>query len=138
MVDASIIWIKLVINQISLWCLYQTTTKSVAPRTDPQWLQMGLNQNVHKKDLSESFRIFSLRQKLLWIKYFLLGHYRHLTKTYMPLIVCVCFSYEPELHPGVTYKLPHPKATLKIFSTGSITVTGESENFGKNWLRGKI
>lgn len=34
-------------------------------------------------------------------------------------------SYEPELHPGVTYKLRYPKATLKIFSTGSITVTGE-------------
>lgn len=35
-------------------------------------------------------------------------------------------SYEPELHPGVTYKLRTPKATLKIFSTGSITVTGTS------------
>lgn len=34
------------------------------------------------------------------------------------------FSYEPELHPGVTYKLKEPKATLKIFSTGSVTVTG--------------
>lgn len=33
-------------------------------------------------------------------------------------------SYEPELHPGVTYKLKEPKATLKIFSTGSVTVTG--------------
>ncbi|XP_040581721.1 TATA box-binding protein-like 1 [Lepeophtheirus salmonis] len=35
-------------------------------------------------------------------------------------------SYEPELHPGVTYKMYHPKATLKIFSTGSITVTAPS------------
>lgn len=34
--------------------------------------------------------------------------------------------YEPELHPGVTYKLRYPKATLKIFSTGSITVTAAS------------
>lgn len=34
-------------------------------------------------------------------------------------------SYEPELHPGVTYKLKTPKATLKIFSTGSVTVTGK-------------
>lgn len=33
-------------------------------------------------------------------------------------------SYEPELHPGVTYRIKDPKATLKIFSTGSITVTG--------------
>ncbi|XP_052284203.1 TATA box-binding protein-like 1 [Dreissena polymorpha] len=32
-------------------------------------------------------------------------------------------SYEPELHPGVTYRIKDPKATLKIFSTGSITVT---------------
>lgn len=32
-------------------------------------------------------------------------------------------NYEPELHPGVTYRLKEPKATLKIFSTGSITVT---------------
>lgn len=32
-------------------------------------------------------------------------------------------SYEPELHPGVTYRIKNPKATLKIFSTGSITVT---------------
>lgn len=35
-------------------------------------------------------------------------------------------DYEPELHPGVTYKLKEPKATLKIFSTGSITVTAPS------------
>jgi len=32
-------------------------------------------------------------------------------------------SYEPELHPGVTYRIRDPKATLKIFSTGSITIT---------------
>uniref|UniRef100_A0A182PQC2 TATA box-binding protein-like 1 n=1 Tax=Anopheles epiroticus TaxID=199890 RepID=A0A182PQC2_9DIPT len=38
-------------------------------------------------------------------------------------------SYEPELHPGVTYKLYSPKATLKIFSTGSITVTAASVAF---------
>nr|CAG4641171.1 EOG090X0CO7 [Eulimnadia texana] len=35
-------------------------------------------------------------------------------------------SYEPELHPGVTYRLKKPKATLKIFSTGSITITAPS------------
>ncbi|CAG9566605.1 unnamed protein product [Danaus chrysippus] len=33
-------------------------------------------------------------------------------------------DYEPELHPGVTYKLYNPKATLKIFSTGGVTITG--------------
>ncbi|XP_014681866.1 PREDICTED: TATA box-binding protein-like protein 1 isoform X2 [Priapulus caudatus] len=35
-------------------------------------------------------------------------------------------SYEPELHPGVTYKIKEIKAVLKIFSTGSITVTAPS------------
>ncbi|XP_046745672.1 TATA box-binding protein-like 1 [Diprion similis] len=35
-------------------------------------------------------------------------------------------DYEPEIHPGVTYKLKEPKATLKIFSTGSVTVTAPS------------
>ncbi|CAO1375977.1 unnamed protein product [Diamesa serratosioi] len=35
-------------------------------------------------------------------------------------------SYEPELHPGVTYSLAEPKSTLKIFSTGSMTVTARS------------
>ncbi|KAF7997988.1 hypothetical protein HCN44_009386 [Aphidius gifuensis] len=41
-------------------------------------------------------------------------------------------SYEPELHPGVTYKLLNPKATLKIFSTGSVTITAPSvDSVGK-------
>lgn len=35
-------------------------------------------------------------------------------------------SYEPEIHPAVTYKIKSPKATLKVFSTGSITVTAPS------------
>ncbi|KAH8376776.1 hypothetical protein KR093_001313 [Drosophila rubida] len=35
-------------------------------------------------------------------------------------------SYEPELHPGVTYRMTDPTATLKIFSTGSITVTAQN------------
>lgn len=35
-------------------------------------------------------------------------------------------DYEPELHPGVTYKLYNPKATLKIFSTGGVTITARS------------
>jgi len=33
--------------------------------------------------------------------------------------------YEPELHPGVTYRIKEFKATLKIYSTGSITVNGK-------------
>ncbi len=43
-------------------------------------------------------------------------------------------SYEPELHPGVTYKLKFPKATLKIFSTGSITVTGMCHSLQTNFF----
>lgn len=38
--------------------------------------------------------------------------------------MCFISRYEPELHPGVTYKIKRYRATLKIFSTGSITVTG--------------
>lgn len=39
--------------------------------------------------------------------------------------VIVFYSYEPELHPGVTFRIKEPhRATLKIFSTGSITITG--------------
>ncbi|XP_067120679.1 TATA box-binding protein-like 1 [Centruroides vittatus] len=37
-------------------------------------------------------------------------------------------SYEPELHPAVTYKIKDLRATMKIFSTGSITVTAPSIN----------
>jgi len=35
-------------------------------------------------------------------------------------------SYEPELHPGATFKLVKIKATLKLFTTGSITLTAPS------------
>ena len=46
-------------------------------------------------------------------------------------------SYEPELHPGVTFKVADPKATLKIFSTGSLTITGRSKfSFGSLSLVG--
>ena len=35
-------------------------------------------------------------------------------------------SYEPELHPGATFKLKELKTTLKLFATGSITLTAPS------------
>lgn len=35
-------------------------------------------------------------------------------------------SYEPELHPGATYKWKDLKATYKIFQTGAITITAPS------------
>ncbi|XP_037069306.1 TATA box-binding protein-like 1 [Pollicipes pollicipes] len=34
--------------------------------------------------------------------------------------------YEPELHPGVTFRISELRATLKVFSTGSVTVTAPS------------
>ena len=35
-------------------------------------------------------------------------------------------SYEPELHPGATFKLKDLKTTLKLFTTGSVTLTAPS------------
>lgn len=35
-------------------------------------------------------------------------------------------SYEPELHPGATYKCDEIKGTLTIFQTGAITITAPS------------
>ncbi|CAG0879634.1 unnamed protein product [Cyprideis torosa] len=40
-----------------------------------------------------------------------------------------CCSYEPEIHPGATYRLDHYQATVKIFSTGSLTITAPSVSF---------
>ncbi|RXM35892.1 TATA box-binding protein-like protein 1 [Acipenser ruthenus] len=40
------------------------------------------------------------------------------TKSNRPLA-----SYEPELHPAALYRIKDIKATLQVFSTGSITVT---------------
>jgi TATA-box binding protein (TBP) (component of TFIID and TFIIIB) len=36
----------------------------------------------------------------------------------------ISFSYEPEMHPGATVRLPD-KAVLKVFTTGSVTLTGK-------------
>ncbi len=36
------------------------------------------------------------------------------------------FSYEPEIHPGATVRLPE-KAVLKVFTTGSVTLTGKNK-----------
>ena len=38
----------------------------------------------------------------------------------------VCFQdveYEPEIHPGAAVKFPDLKVNMRIFSTGSITIT---------------
>ncbi|XP_028653574.1 TATA box-binding protein-like 1 isoform X1 [Erpetoichthys calabaricus] len=46
------------------------------------------------------------------------------TKSNRPLA-----SYEPELHPAASYRIKNLKATLQVFSTGSITVTAPSVQF---------
>ena len=45
------------------------------------------------------------------------------------LTLLFLLSYEPELHPGATYKIKELKATLKIFTTGSITITGDFSEY---------
>lgn len=40
----------------------------------------------------------------------------------------VFVSYEPELHPAATYRIKNLKATIQVFSTGSLTVTGISSH----------
>ncbi|XP_034431233.1 TATA box-binding protein-like protein 1 [Hippoglossus hippoglossus] len=42
-------------------------------------------------------------------------------------------SYEPELHPSATYRNKKIKATVQVFSTGSITITGPNV---KNVVKG--
>ena len=42
-------------------------------------------------------------------------------------------TYEPELHPGVTVRYDCPKATLKVFSTGSVTITASCTDI-VNWV----
>ena len=37
-------------------------------------------------------------------------------------------SYEPEIHPGATVRLPN-NAVLKVFTTGSVTLTGTKPFF---------
>ena len=41
-------------------------------------------------------------------------------------MLVLSISYEPELHPGATYRIKEMKAVLKIFQTGSITITAPS------------
>ena len=36
----------------------------------------------------------------------------------------ICYSYEPEIHPGATVRLDN-RAVLKVFTTGSVTLTGK-------------
>ncbi|XP_036405836.1 TATA box-binding protein-like 1 [Megalops cyprinoides] len=38
-------------------------------------------------------------------------------------------SYEPELHPAASYRIKNLRATVQVFSTGSITVTGPNVQY---------
>ena len=43
------------------------------------------------------------------------------------------FSYEPELFPGLIYRMMHPKIVLLIFVSGKVVLTGMTmtgEKFG--------
>lgn len=40
-------------------------------------------------------------------------------------------SYEPELHPGATFRIKQYRCTLKLFTTGSITLTAPSVLFAQ-------
>jgi transcription initiation factor TFIID TATA-box-binding protein len=35
-----------------------------------------------------------------------------------------CATYEPEIFPGLVYRMPQPKLTLTIFTSGKVNVTG--------------
>ena len=43
-------------------------------------------------------------------------------------------SYEPELHPGASFKMEDIKSTLKLFTTGSVTITAPSVDASKRAL----
>lgn len=38
----------------------------------------------------------------------------------------VCFSYEPELFPGLIYRMIKPRIVLLIFVSGKVVLTGET------------
>lgn len=51
--------------------------------------------------------------------------YSYLLASDMYLSVFYVFArYEPELHPASIYTMIQPKATIKVFSTGSVTILG--------------
>lgn len=59
---------------------------------------------------------------MLVLVYFLSFYFSLLDLSF--LLFILFSSYEPELHPAVCYRIKSLRATLQIFSTGSITVTG--------------
>lgn len=59
---------------------------------------------------------------MLVLVYFLSFYFSLLDLSF--LLFVLFSSYEPELHPAVCYRIKSLRATLQIFSTGSITVTG--------------
>lgn len=38
----------------------------------------------------------------------------------------LCFSYEPELFPGLIYRMIKPRIVLLIFVSGKVVLTGET------------
>lgn len=41
------------------------------------------------------------------------------------LFICCFFSYEPELFPGLIYRMVKPRIVLLIFVSGKVVLTGQ-------------
>ena len=47
-------------------------------------------------------------------------------------------QYEPEVFPGLVYRMPQPKVTLLVFSTGKVVLTGAKDEDSLNLAYKKI
>lgn len=48
----------------------------------------------------------------------------HEPKAVELIIAIVCIQYEPELFPGLIYRMITPKCTLLVFVSGKVVITG--------------
>jgi len=44
------------------------------------------------------------------------------------------FSYEPELFPGLIYRMVKPRIVLLIFVSGKVVLTGKTSNFAMSQI----
>ena len=42
------------------------------------------------------------------------------------LSICACVQYEPEIFPGLIYRMKQPKVVLLIFVSGKVVLTGSA------------
>lgn len=50
--------------------------------------------------------------------------HRHQNLSHLLCCLCVCVQYEPELFPGLIYRMKEPKIVLLIFVSGKVVLTG--------------